>query len=54
MVLPDNHRSVLLVPDEEGNTECVPIGLFVLVLLSGRRQDDSTACHSDADILATR
>lgn len=54
MVLPPCDGGLLPVPAEEDYTECVPIGLFVLVLLSGRHQDDSTACHSDAGILAAR
>ena len=54
MVFPNSHRLILPVSDEEDNTKCVPIGLFVLVLLSGRHQDDSTACHFDAGILANR
>lgn len=51
MVLLDSHRRVLLVPDEEDNTEYIPIGLLLLVLLSGRHQDDRAAHHPDAGIL---
>jgi hypothetical protein len=36
MVLPIRHGGILPVPDEEGGTECVPSGMLVLVLLTGR------------------
>jgi hypothetical protein len=51
VVLPVRHGGVLLVPDEEGGTECVPFGLLILVLLTSRHQDDGAARHPDLGIL---
>ena len=54
MVLSFRHGGLLPVPDEKGSTECIPVGLLVLVLLTGRYQDDNSARHPDIGILAIR
>lgn len=54
MVLLVRDGGVLPLPDEEGSAECVPVGLFVLVLLSGRHQDDRATHHPDLSLLAAR
>ena len=51
MVLPVRHGGVLPVPDEEGSAECFPVGLLILVLLTGRYQDDNSAHHPNLGIL---
>jgi hypothetical protein len=52
MVLPVRHGGLLPVPNEEGSTECVSVGLLILVLFTGRYQDDSAARHPDLGVLA--
>ena len=54
MVFPVRHGGVLLVPDEEGCSECVLVGLLILVLLTGRHQDDYSARRPNFDILVIR
>ena len=51
MVLPVRHGSLLPMPDEEGSTECVPIRMLLLVLLTGRYQDDNIAHHPNLGVL---
>ena len=51
MVFPVRHGGVLLVPDEEGCSECVLVGLLILVLLTGRHQDDYSARRPDLGVL---
>lgn len=51
VVLPNSHRCILPMPDEKGSAECVSIGMFVLVLLTSRYQDDHPAHHPDHGIL---
>jgi hypothetical protein len=51
MVLPIRHGGILPMPDKEGDTECVLVGLLVLVLLTGRYQDDHPAYHPNHGVL---
>ena len=51
MVLPIRLGGILPVPIQEGSTECVPIRLLILVLLTGRRMDDSPSHYPNFSIL---
>ena len=54
MVLSVRYGSVLPVPDEEGSTECVSVRMLILVLLTGRYQDDNIAHHPNLSVLVIR
>lgn len=54
VVLPVRYGGVLPMPNEEGGAKCVPFGLLVLVLLTGRYQDDNIAHHPNLSVLVIR
>ena len=51
MVLRYSYRRVLSVPNEEDNSECVSVVLFILVLFSCRHQYDYVTRLVDHSIL---